>query len=150
MANVDERLMLIVEDSPEDFAAIQRSFKRAGLRNRIVHCEDGEQALDYLFRRGPYADASASPRPAIILLDLNLPGTDGKEVLAELKASPELRRIPVVVLTTSNDPRDIDKCYALGANSYVEKPVDLNGFVDALQKLTGYWFEIVILPEDES
>lgn len=142
-----DKLIMVVEDSPEDFEALRRSFKRARMKNRIAHFEDGDTALDYLFRRGPYADSNL-PRPAIILLDLNLPGTDGRQVLAELKQSDALRRIPVVVLTTSSDKRDVDTCYALGANSYIVKPVEMQGFVEALKRLSGYWFEIVILPEE--
>lgn len=145
----ENRLILIVEDSPEDYEAMMRAFNRAGLRNPTAHCEDGDDALDYLFRRGPYSDPATSPRPALILLDLNLPGTDGREVLSSVKSDPDLRSIPVVVLTTSRDPHDIARCYSYGANSYIQKPVDLGGFVTALERLSGYWFEIVILPRAE-
>lgn len=149
MNATENRLILIVEDSPEDYESMMRAFNRAGLKNPTARCEDGDEALDYLFRRGAYSDPSTSPRPALILLDLNLPGTDGREVLSTLKSEPELRPIPVVVLTTSRDPQDIARCYSDGANSYVQKPVDLSGFVTALERLSGYWFEIVILPRKE-
>lgn len=138
--------ILLVEDSPEDFEATQRAFRRSGLKNPIVRCEDGEEALDYLYRRGRYTDAA---RPGVILLDLNLPGTDGRQVLTEIKKDDCLKQIPVVVLTTSADERDISACYRAGANSYIQKPVDIDGFVKAIERLNGYWFEVVILPKGE-
>jgi CheY-like chemotaxis protein len=140
--------ILLVEDSPEDYEATERAFRRAGLKNPIHRCTDGDEALDYLFRRGRYADPAASPKPGIILLDLNLPGTDGREVLDTIKQHDALRCIPVIVLTTSNDERDVAACYAAGANSYVQKPVDLEGFMKAVERLKGYWFEVVILPRE--
>ena len=141
--------ILLVEDSPEDFEATQRAFRKSGLKNPLVRCEDGEQALDYLHRRGEYADPARSPRPGVILLDLNLPGTDGRQVLNEIKSDEHLRDIPVVVLTTSADERDITACYRAGANSYVQKPVDIDGFMKAIERLNGYWFEVVILPKGD-
>jgi CheY-like chemotaxis protein len=141
--------ILLVEDSPEDFEATQRAFRKSGMKNTIVRCEDGEEALDYLHRRGKYADPEKSPRPGVILLDLNLPGTDGRQVLSEIKSAEGLKDIPVVVLTTSNDERDISACYRAGANSYVQKPVDVDGFFKAIERLNGYWFEVVILPKGD-
>jgi CheY-like chemotaxis protein len=140
--------ILLVEDSPEDFEATVRALRKAGLANPIARCEDGDDALDYLHRRGRYAEASAS-RPGIVLLDLNLPGTDGRDVLAEIKSDASLRAIPVVILTTSTDERDVERCYAAGANSYIKKPVDLDGFMRAIQRLKEFWFEIVIVPRTE-
>jgi CheY-like chemotaxis protein len=138
--------ILLVEDSPEDFEATERALRKAGLKNPIHRCADGEEALDFLHRRGRHADA---PRPGIVLLDLNLPGTDGREVLSEIKADPMLKQIPVVVLTTSSDQRDIDACYKSGANSYIQKPVDMDGFIKAIERLHGYWLEVVILPKGD-
>jgi CheY-like chemotaxis protein len=138
--------ILLVEDSPEDFETTQRAFRKAGLKNPIVLCADGDEALDYLHRRGRFADPALAPLPGIILLDLNLPGTDGRQVLEEVKSSPELRHIPVIVLTTSSDERDVAACYRAGANSYVQKPVDMDGFMRAIARLNDYWFEVVILP----
>ena len=138
--------ILLVEDSPEDYAATVRAFTRAGLVNPILRCADGDDALDFLYRRGPYAAPGRAPRPGVILLDLNLPGTDGREVLAELKADAGLRAIPVIVLTTSCDERDVAGCYRAGANSYVQKPVSLERFFLAVQRLKDYWFDVVILP----
>ncbi len=138
--------ILLVEDSPEDSEAMQRAFRKAGLKNPILLCSDGDEALDFLHRRGRFADPAASPRPGIILLDLNLPGTDGRQVLEEIKATEGLKSIPVVVLTTSSDERDVSACYRAGANSYVQKPVNMEGFMHAIERLNGYWFEVVILP----
>jgi two-component system response regulator len=140
--------ILLVEDSPEDVEATVRALRRAGLANPIHHCQDGEEALDYLLRRRAYQEPSSAPRPGVVLLDLNLPGTDGREVLAQVKTDNDLKKIPIIVLTTSSDERDIERCYAAGANSYVKKPVDIGGFMAAIQRLTDYWFEVVILPKD--
>lgn len=141
--------ILIVEDSPEDYEATVRALSTSGLHNPLYHCSDGDDALDYLHRRGEYTSAKDAPRPGIILLDLNLPGTDGREVLEEIKQDTELKKIPVVVLTTSTDERDIEACYACGANSYVQKPVNLDGFVKAIQRLKDYWFQIVVFPKTD-
>ncbi len=132
--------LLVVEDSPEDFEATRRSLVRGGLANPIVHVSDGDAALDYLF------DAERRSVPALILLDLNLPGTDGRQVLARVKDDARLREVPVVVLTTSRDNRDVEACYRAGANSYIQKPVDLAGFQRALRILREYWFDVVVLP----
>lgn len=121
---------------------------RAGLHNGFHHCEDGDEALDYLYHRGKFEDPARSPRPGIILLDLNLPGTDGRQVLDIIKQDEFLKDIPVIVLTTSNDPRDIDSCYKSGANSYVQKPVGLDNFMESIQRLHDYWFEIVVYPKN--
>jgi len=141
--------LLLVEDSPEDREATIRAFKKAGMANPIHTCVNGDDALDYLFRRGKYTDPKQAPLPNLILLDLNMPGTDGREVLAELKKTEELKVIPVIVLTTSTDDRDIAACYRMGANSYVKKPVDMEGFLRSIQRLKEYWFEVVILPRLE-
>ena len=141
--------ILIVEDSPEDFEATVRVLRRCGLKNAVFQCVDGDDALDYLYRRGRYAGTGMPPRPGIILLDLNLPGTDGREVLETVKMDPVLRRIPVVILTTSGDERDINMSYDRGANSYIQKPVGLEGFVRAVTMLKEYWFEITALPKGE-
>ena len=146
MNHTPNQPILLVEDSPEDFETTQRAFRKAGLKNPIVLCADGDEALDFLHRRGRFADPALAPRPGIILLDLNLPGTDGRQVLEEVKSSPELRHIPVIVLTTSSDERDVAACYQAGANSYVQKPVDMDGFMRAIARLNDYWFEVVILP----
>jgi CheY-like chemotaxis protein len=141
-----KHLILIVEDSDIDYETTLRAFKNSNMANPVQRCEDGEEALDYLFQRNQYADASKSPRPDLILLDLNLPGTDGREVLEEIKKDPKLKTIPVIVLTTSADDKDIQICYRAGANSYIQKPVDLEGFYSAIGRLRDFWFEVVLLP----
>jgi two-component system response regulator len=143
--------ILMVEDSQDDFIAAQRTFKKAGLNNPLRRCATGDEAVDYLFRRGAFRNATLAPLPGIILLDLNLPGLDGREVLRQVKADPLLRKIPVIILTTSSAEKDVEQCYSDGANSYVLKPVDIQGFVRAITRLKDFWFEIAILPKvDES
>lgn len=149
MAPNDSKTILIVEDSDDDFFATQRAFKKAGLLNPIRRCTNGDQAVDYLFRQGEFADPKSSPRPSVVLLDLNLPGLDGRDVLKRLKSDPQLHKIPVIVLTTSNAEQDIERCYADGANTYVQKPVDLQGFFLAISRLKNYWFEVAFLPREE-
>ncbi len=148
MAVHEDRIIMTVEDSPEDYEALIRAFSKAGISNPLIHCEDGDEALDYLFRRGRFQDPARSPRPALLLLDLNLPGMDGREVLRTVKADEVLCTIPVVVLTTSDAEDDIAKCYADGANSYIQKPIDLKGLVLALKRLSDFWFDTALLPDD--
>jgi CheY-like chemotaxis protein len=137
--------ILLVEDSPEDCAATIRAFKRSGFDSPIVNCGDGDSALDYLYRRGDYT-AEDTARPSLILLDLNLPGTDGRAVLEQVKADRGLCDIPVVILTTSSDPHDVSASYKAGANSYVQKPVDRDRLYNMAQQLKDYWFGVTILP----
>ena len=148
MVDGRSQTILIVEDNDDDFFATMRAFKKADLANPVRRCTNGDQALDYLFRRGEFSDNGKAPRPGIVLLDLNLPGTDGRQVLRVVKADPSLKKIPVIVLTTSRARQDIEKCYADGANSYIQKPVNLEGFVQAVTRLKEYWFEIAILPKE--
>ncbi|HTU25824.1 MAG TPA: response regulator [Pirellulales bacterium] len=145
--NEAECLVLLVEDSPEDTMATLRAFEKAGCDVPVLHCASGDEGLDFLRRRGKYADPIQSPRPTVILLDLNLPGTDGREVLAEIKSDEGLKTIPVIVLTTSTDARDVANCYHMGANSYIQKAVDFEKFVHTIQQLNDYWFHVVLLPE---
>ena len=149
MALSESSPILLVEDSPEDCEATMRAIHKSELPNPIVHCASGDLALDYLHRRGIYADPLISPRPSLILLDLNLPGTDGRQVLEEVKAIPSLRPIPVIVFTTSADRRDIEACYRAGANSYIQKPVDLTSLLQAIQRIKDFWFDMVIVPNVE-
>ena len=137
--------ILVVEDNPADYFATERGLRKAGLANPIVHAESGEQALDYLYGRGSYAEGGPR-RPGIVLLDINLPGLNGGEVLERIRADDALRTLPVVMLTTSSDERDVQMAYRLGANSYVQKPVDLDGFMSAIKRLKDFWFEVVIVP----
>lgn len=133
--------ILIVEDSPDDFEATKRAFSKANLRNQIRHCESGESALAYL-------RADENEKPGIILLDLNMPGLDGRKTLEIIKKTDVLKKIPIVILTTSNDERDVQACYALGANTYIQKPVDFDGLIAAIRRLKEYWFEIAVLPKE--
>ena len=139
-------MILVVEDSDEQFTAVQRAFQKAGIDNPVVRCTDGDDALAFLFRTGRHAGRPASPSPSVVLLDLNLPGTDGREVLERLKADPELREIPVVILTTSEHPADIQLCYRCGASSYIIKPIRFDDFLKKIRTLKEYWFETVALP----
>ena len=139
--------ILIIEDSPDDYEACVTALKSDNnLVNPIIWCETGDDGLDYLYGRGKHHEQNPVC-PCLILLDLNLPGTSGREVLAQIKADESLKKIPVVVMTSSRDPEDIDACYRDGANSYVVKPVDLDGFFQAIARLREYWFEISVLPE---
>ena len=127
-------LVLIVEDNPEDFEAVRRAFAHLGGAPRMARCETGDEALDYLHGRGLFASGT-QPRPGLVLLDLNLPGTDGRAVLDEIKHTKAFCDIPVVVLTTSSDPRDIAACYQAGANSYIEKPTTAEALRQVLARL---------------
>lgn len=139
--------ILIVEDSDEDFEATKRAFDRINAQNPILRCLEGGEALDYLHNQGQYKDKDKYPLPGIILLDLNLPGTDGRAVLQEIKNNPKLKNIPVVILTTSNADQDIISCYGTGANSYIQKPIDVKELFKAISMLKDYWFDVVILPK---
>lgn len=135
--------ILLVEDNPGDVRLTQEVFNEDKVLNKLHVVGDGIEALAFLKREGEYADV---PRPDLILLDLNLPGKDGRDVLAEIKADGDLRRIPVVVVTTSRSEEDILKSYDLNANCYITKPVDLNQFIDVVKSIEDFWMTIVKLP----
>ena len=137
--------ILLVEDNPGDVRLTQEALKEAKVINHLTVLKDGVEALAFLRRQGPYADAA---RPHLILLDLNLPKKDGREVLAEIKADDKLKRIPVVVLTTSQDEQDVLKSYHLHANCYVTKPVDLEQFITVVKSIEDFWLGIVVLPKN--
>jgi len=139
-------VILIAEDDPDDRMLTIRALEQNRLANDIKWVEDGEELMDYLHRRGIYADAGSAPRPGLILLDLNMPRMDGREALQAIKADPELRRIPVVVLTTSRAEQDIVQSYDLGVNAFVTKPVTFVELAHAIRVLGNFWFEIVKLP----
>ena len=138
MKNNFNSLIIIVEDSPEDYDTTIRAFNKLGITNEILRFEMGDQCLDYLFGRGEYEEKE-NVLPGLILLDLNLPGTGGKEVLKIIKTDFNLKKIPVVVLTTSNDINDIEKCYRLGADYYIQKPVGFEGFINAISRIKDCW-----------
>ena len=141
--NVRPFEVLLVEDNPGDVLLTTEALEEAKLHINMSVVSDGVEALDFLYRRGAYAEA---PRPDLMLLDLNMPRKDGREVLAEIKADPDLRGIPVVVLTTSHAEQDIVRTYNLHANAYVTKPVDLEQFITIVHAINQFWFTIVTLP----
>lgn len=146
-----EQPVLIIEDNDDDFEATTRALKSASsfsMKNAIVRFDNGMSALEYLRREGKYSDVNLSPRPGIILLDLNMPGISGQEVLLEIKSNEFLRDIPVVILTTSDNEKDVEECYKAGANTYIKKPVNIDNFFAAIKRLSEYWFELAILPKE--
>jgi CheY-like chemotaxis protein len=139
-------VILMADDDADDRLLAKDALAECRLSNDLHFVENGEELLDYLQRRGKYTRLADSPRPGLILLDLNMPKKDGREALKEIKADPELRKIPVVVLTTSKADTDIGRIYELGANSFISKPVSFDSLVDVMKILGRYWFEIVELP----
>lgn len=139
---LDSQFILLAEDDPNDVMLLQRAFQKAGLRDRLKLVRDGEQAIEYLAGRGEYADRERFPLPFMLLLDLKMPGTDGFEVLQWLRAETRLKRLLVVVLTSSNLQTDVDRAYDLGANSYLVKPVEFDEMVNLILRFEAYWAEI--------
>jgi two-component system response regulator len=133
------KVILLVEDNPDDEDLALRAFRKSNVRNEVVVARDGVEALDYLFGTGTYAGRDTNVQPQVILLDLKLPKLDGLEVLKRLRADPRGRRLPVVVLTSSSEDRDMVQSYDLGANSYIVKPVDFAQFAEAVRQLQLYW-----------
>ncbi len=142
-------VILLAEDDPGDQELTRRALQDDVLRTDLRIANNGEEALEYLQRQGRYAEPGAAPRPDLILLDLNMPKRNGREVLKEIKADEELCRIPIVVLTTSEQEADIVQSYDLGCSSYIQKPVDIDQFIAVVRRLGNYWFEIVTLPSME-
>ena len=141
--------ILLVEDNEDDYEAAVRSLKKNHFINPVQWCKNGQEALDYLYHRGSFAEDPDVKTPDLILLDLNMPGIDGRQVLKQLKEDPDKRSIPVVILTTSKDSQDIDKCYDLGASTYIQKPVDFEGLTAAIRTMKDYWFGVAILPHQQ-
>jgi len=139
--------ILMADDDEDDRMMTKEAFEEARLANELRFVEDGEELLDYLKHRGKYTDPATSPRPGLILLDLNMPRKDGREALRDIKADPDLKQIPIVVLTTSKAEEDIYRSYDLGVNSFITKPVSFEGMVFVISTLAQYWFQIVRLPE---
>lgn len=142
-------VILLADDDEEDRMLACEALAESRLTNQIYCVTDGEDLMDYLHHQGKYAPPADSPRPGLILLDLNMPKKDGREALRELKADHELRHIPVVVLTTSKADEDIYRSYESGASSFISKPVTFNGLVELMKGLGRYWFEMVDLPRPE-
>jgi CheY-like chemotaxis protein len=139
-------VILMADDDADDRLLAKDALTECRLANDLHFVEDGEELLDYLQRRGKYTLLSDAPRPGLILLDLNMPKKDGREALKEIRADPDLRKIPVVVLTTSKADTDIGRIYELGANSFISKPVSFDSLVEVMKILGRYWFEVVELP----
>jgi len=137
--NYQDVEILFVEDSMDDATLTMRALKKSGLTNRLHHVKDGAEALDFIYGRGEYSERNIMENPKLILLDLKMPKVSGIEVLASLKSAPATNGIPVVILTSSKEDPDVKKCYALGANSYIVKPVESENFFQAIKELGLYW-----------
>ncbi|TGK29018.1 response regulator [Leptospira gomenensis] len=138
--------ILVAEDDPDDRLLMRDGFRENNLINPLHFVKDGEELIDFLLNKGEYSDILKYPKPGFILLDLNMPKMDGREVLRTLKGIPELKKIPVIVLTTSREEEDMIQTYDLGANSFIRKPVEFSAFIDTIRTLGEYWLEIVELP----
>ncbi|MBN1486674.1 MAG: response regulator [Anaerolineae bacterium] len=144
MANMSQVTILLVEDDPGHARLLQKNLHRAGLSNQVIHLTDGQQALDFLNSEGSWA-GNRRPSPLLVLLDLNMPVLDGYQVLTRMKASSELRYIPVIILTTTDDVNEVKHCYDLGCSIYITKPINYNDFVEAVRKL-GLFLSVVTIP----
>ena len=142
------RVILLIEDNLEDHETMLRALKKIGTPATLYCCTTGDDAIDFLLRKGKYLE-SKHQEPHIILLDLNLPGTDGREILQQIKCDEKLKLLPVIVLSTSSDPSDLRICYESGANSYIVKPIDFKDFINSLKTIEDYWFKTVLLPNRE-
>ncbi|QWG09229.1 response regulator [Flammeovirga kamogawensis] len=138
--------ILYADDDPEDRMLTQEAFEESKLASNLIFVEDGEELMEYLNHKGKFSDKEKYPKPDLILLDLNMPKKDGRECLKEIKLDDSLKKIPVVVLTTSNDEEDVLKTYNLGVSSFITKPVTFDSMVDIVKSLNQYWFQIVRLP----
>ena len=141
--------ILLAEDNPAEQNLTRRALSKGVMQCDLRIVSDGEEAMAYLLRQGKYEDPEVSPRPDLILLDLNMPRLDGRQVLERTKSDPGINTIPVVVLTTSTHEQDVVRSYELGCNSFINKPVDVHAFLDALKQLGSYWLKLVVLPSHE-
>lgn len=135
--------ILMADDDDDDVLIARKAFSQADIRNPFYRVSDGSELLDFLLHRGAYTLPADAPRPGLILLDLNMPGMDGREVLSRIKSDPKLRSIPLVVFTTSQDRNDVEDSYDRGANSYIAKPVGMTGMVRTVRAIGSYWFDLV-------
>ncbi|MGB7442019.1 MAG: response regulator [Coleofasciculaceae cyanobacterium] len=142
--------ILMADDDPDDCMLAHEALGELHKSHDLRFVGDGEELLDYLYHRGKYTQRESAPRPALILLDLNMPKKDGREALKQIKSDPQLRNIPILVLTTSRAEEDIHHSYHLGANSFITKPVTFSSLVELMKTLSKYWFEIVELPQEEA
>jgi CheY-like chemotaxis protein len=141
--------ILMVDDDPDDYYLVKEALMENGMSNDFRLVSDGIELMDYLFHRGKFTDSEDSPLPSLILLDLNMPGKDGREALREIKTYPVLRSIPVVVFTTSRDAEDIIACYEMGASSFISKPNTFDSLVEAIRTLGKYWLNVAELPTQQ-
>jgi len=141
--------ILLVEDNPADIQITQRAVRESAMPVELIVVRDGQEALDYLLRHGSHAESATWRSPTLILLDLNLPRLNGREVLRRIRTTPELRSVPVVVLSTSTRPQDVDEMYAAGANTYINKPQEFGRFVEVLKNIQSYWLDTALLPPSE-
>jgi CheY-like chemotaxis protein len=146
MHELNQRVILLVEDNADDELMTLRAFRKSNIHNPVIVVRDGAEALDYLFLQGKYADRSPTIRPQVVLLDLHLPRLDGLEVLRRIRSHEQTRTLPVVILTSSNEERDLVDSYQLGVNSFVHKPVDVTAFFEAVRQLGMYWLVLNELP----
>ena len=142
--------ILLVEDNPADVEIAMEAFRRSNKGNRVFVCRDGEEALDYLFQRARFTKPGSAPRPDLVLLDLNLPGKSGTDVLEQIKQNDRLRSIPVVMLTTSDREEDVTRCYRMGANNYLAKPVQFEDCLKLVSQIQDYWLDVSKLPPKNS
>ena len=145
---MERKLILLAEDDPDDIYLISEAIDESKLPVHMMMVQDGEELLQYLHRKPPYEDPESSPRPDLILLDLNMPRVDGREVLEEIKSDPALRMIPIIVLTTSKAEEDLERTYTAGASGFVTKPASFRGLREAIAKIGAYWLGTVDLPEE--
>lgn len=148
-ASMNEKMILLVEDNPDDEALTMRALKKHNIGNKVFVVRDGAEALDFLFCTGPYSDRDPNDMPQVTLLDLKLPKVDGLEVLRRLRSDKRTQLLPIVILTSSNEEQDLIAGYKNGANSYVRKPVDFNEFLDAVRQLGLYWLVLNYAPPRE-
>ena len=140
--------ILMADDDQDDCLLVKEAFEENRLLGELRFVEDGEALMDYLYHRGKYSEQNLSPRPGLILLDLNMPRKDGREALREIRSTPDLRAIPVIVLTTSKEEKEVYRSYDLGANSFITKPVTFEALVEIVRLLGKYWFDTVKLPPE--
>jgi two-component system response regulator len=143
---MDEKIILLIEDNPDDVALTIRAFEKNRIKNKVIIAEDGVEALDYIFRKGKYSERNINENPALVLLDINLPKINGFEILKKIRENESSKLLPVVILTSSKEEMDIIKGYKYGANSYIRKPVDFEKFFEVIQTLGLYWLILNEIP----
>lgn len=141
--------ILIVEDNYDDYESTMRSLQKNHLMIPVQWCKTGQQAIDYIYKQGEFSESPDVKTPVLVLLDLNMPGMNGRDVLEKIKSDPEKRSIPVVMLTTSSNDKDVKECYRVGASTYIQKPVRFEELIEAIRAMKDYWFGVALLPKDD-